>query len=610
MCSYCLWSLNLTGYVTPLGADVQRGLQTSGGPCGHVLGKRVNMGPKQTKVQSALLLPGELKIRATVAPEVIRNRKPNGKWCNLEKTDLQALAQLVKEESRPCFRVYGPVLAGAPCLMTAKNDYMAAVALVCRMFQDPPPPEPGTWDWATRFTDLLWPGFASKPEAFTIVQWLESMPSHRRLALTAAAAEYARFGWNNALHSKFKSFIKDELLPAFTKHDGALLPLRHVVARLINAPNDVAHCIAGPKIKPFMAWLKHQWHEDNFIFYGSTGPDALGRWLKRFTSRGPRFYFWSDYTSFDSSHSHDSWSFVERFYSDHMHDKDFARVLQAWRTPSGVMGNLKFAGRTMNASGRDDTAFANAVLNGTAMFLSVTAAWLKKELRTVTKADVLRVSDLLMLSVCGDDALGSLPYMSAGRAAEFLTSARANIARFGFQAKMYGSDRVVDCVYLGHRPYLVGGEWYWGKTLGRCLYKLGYQTRVVGDAFADFHGVCQMHQACSAHVPVLSEITQTWLAAASGGKVNAWVCDPNKPWQEMGRFGPDHYDDSTLENLALAYSVDLGVLRGDLSGVTSTNAVTADDFRDLISYVRSAVTLTPCVLDHWLLRHMVLIDEQ
>lgn len=397
----------------------------------------------------------------------------------------------------------------------------------------------------------------------------------------------------------------------FEKNGLDLLPLRAMVDRLINAPHDVTHCIAGPKIKPYMAWLKSQWSYDSSLFYGGTTPDKLQAWLTRATSCGPKLVFWSDYSMFDASHNVDTWHFVEEFYQQHRHDVDFMRVLEVWRLPTGTIGDLRYQGRVMNASGRDDTALANALLNGIAMMLSVTAAWFRKPLRDVRISDLEAIKSELLLSVCGDDALGFLPACDDARALEFITDARAHLTAFGFKAKMFCSSRFEDAVYLGHRPLPVNGLWYWSRTIGRCIYKLGWQLGTRGDPSAHFLGIAAMHSQCSSHVPVLSDICKTWLSTRKGAKINHWKPDPNKPWERMGLFGPENYADDTIEALARAYTVEKTALRGDLD--LAGTIVTAASVRECINYVCEVVREAagrPCVLDHWLLRHMVVVDEQ
>jgi len=444
-------------------------------------------------------------------------------------------------------------------------------------------------------------------------EWLDSVPSNRRPILSRAMQLWHTGGWSSKYES-FNSFIKEEFLPYFDKDGLDLVPLRAMVDRLINAPHDVTHCIAGPKIKPYMKWLKQQWNHTTHLFYAGCDPDYVQAWLARATSFGCRLCFWSDYSMFDASHNSETWAFVEAFYDQYKHDVWFNKVLDVWRTPNGTIGDLKYQGRVMNASGRDDTALANAILNGVAMLLSVTAAWFKVPLSRVTRAHLELIKNDLQLGVCGDDALGFLPPVSEPEARGFINRARANLTMFGFKAKMFCSHRFEDAVFLGHRPIQVGGAWYWAKTLGRCLYKMGYQRGLSGDPGAHFNGICQMVSTVSAHVPILSDIAREWLAARKGSKVNAFKADlEHRPWQQLGRFGPKHYDAQAIASIARAYSIEADSCRGDLTaGGLESLCVTPGDVVECISHVVRTIRAsggTPCVLDHWLLRHMVAVDE-
>jgi len=477
------------------------------------------------------------------------------------------------------------------------------------MFRYPQPPAPGVWEWASQFKHFLFPAYEQPPEEMGVWEWLESMPSHRRRVLREVLQEWLVCPDWQPKHAKFHSFLKFEPLPRVDKDRDGIFDLQFLVDRLINAPHDVTHIIAGPKIKPYLGWLKKQWHRDNFLFYGSASPEDLQYWLARCTSKGRRLVFWSDYSMFDNSHNLDTWKFVEHFYRQHKADDLFQKVLDAWRVPEGTLGkDVKYRGRPMNASGRDDTALANALLNGVAMVLCVTASWFKLPLTQVKLSHVHLISTELDLSVCGDDALGFLPWVPEEEALGFINRAKEALAQMGFKAKMFCSDRFEDAVYLGHRPIQVSGSWYWSKTLGRCLWKLGLQNSLSGDGWAHFMGICKMHEVCSKHVPVLADIVGAYQAVGDGSKVNAWTPNPDKPWEMMGMFGPKYYDDDAIFSIASAYSVTRRPCRKDLSA--EDVVVTASDVRDLISYVRRTITQPgPCVLDHWLLRHMVWVDE-
>lgn len=594
---------------TRLGSEVQEGKQCAGGQCGLVYleptrlpapAKKLAASTFDAKCPQAKSGPG-IKVLASV----VRRAGARKRWVDLEREDMACLSRTPLPKLHVA-RVVGPVISGVPAMVTAKSNDMAMAALACRMFRSPPPPEVGVWDIASRLRRDVLPLYDDCPPEMDWREWLDGMPKRRQAPLREAMKLWQDYGWDNK-YGEFHSFIKEEILPCIDKDEWGLLPLKSVVARLINAPHDVTHCIAGPKIKPYLAWLKAQWHYQSPLFYGSTTPGKLQKWLTRMTYGRRRMVFWSDYSMFDSSHNEETWALVEDLYRQHRHDADFMRVLNAWRAPKGKIGDLKYIGRVMNASGRDDTAFANAVLNGFAMKLSVCSAWCGVPLEELTAAHLSKCDLDIDISVCGDDALGFMPDIGRDAMLKFRDAVKANLKRFGFDAKFFCSDRYEDAVYLGHRPYQVGEDWFWGKTLGRALYKLGYQRGISGDPCAHFMGICKMHEVCSKHVPVLSDLTQAYLDCNVGCKVNPYTPDENKPWEFMGHGAPGWYDTATLDSVARAYTVDRRPCREDLS--PRDVLVTRADVVDLISYIKSAVDGTPCVLDHWLLRHMVWVDD-
>lgn len=596
----------MRGAVCALGAQVLAGFEPAGGVSGFILLEGEQLPPPKSKWDLVEMPKGALKISKSEAQKIGISRPSNKKFIDLEKGDLKAFARQDFKRTIEA-RAVGPIISGARVMVSARTDHNAFKAVAARVFRPVPEPERGIWRFAKSHAHHLLPRWGDFPEALELERWLDSMPAERQRALRAAIDDYQRTGWM-LRYEDFHAFVKCELLPYFSKDAYGLTRLDAMVDRLINAPHDVTHTIAGPKIKPYLSWLKSQWSHDSSLFYAGVSPEKLQLWLDRATRQNKATVFWSDYTAFDASHNSDTWDFVESLYEPYKHDEEFQRVLRCWRAPKGRIRNLRYQAKVMNASGRDDTALANALLNGFAMYLSVTAAWCRVELREVTREHLEYIRTVLQLAVCGDDALGFLPETSEQDRKRFLEALRANLARFGFIAKAFASERYEDAVFLGHRPLPVGGRWYWARTLGRCLYKLGWQAGTRGDGTAWMRGVMQMHDLCSGHVPVLSDIARTFLRETEGYKVTEIRLDPNKPWEWMGRFGPRDYDDSTIEALARVYSVRKDLCRQDLS--PTDVLVTADDVRDLCRYVREAVKAQPTVLDHWLLKHMVWVDEQ
>lgn len=528
----------------------------------------------------------------------------------LENFDHSKLREIMDEApKRWRFALAGIACAGARPMVSASTPYVQAKALCGRAFlaQDPaewgPGPAPEIWRWARRFIPILLPDFMTRPMDFE--QWLATMPSVRRKLLREAWEKYSRNGWKPG-YRRFRAFVKSELLPGFGKSKLGLDKMTEMIDRLIQGPHDVTHVVAGPKLKPFVGLLKEVWGVEGPIFYGSVGPDKLHQYLQRIAAGGGT-YFWCDFSMFDVTHSSDSWKFLHHLYwKGGIRDPDFWKVLkEAWLRPRGSIGPFSYQADVMNASGRDDTALANGLLNGFATYLSAISAYSGKALCTLTERDVRAARAYLLLSVCGDDSLGKLPFMSTEKRQQFHERMARNIRMFGFEAKLASSERLVDAVYLGMRPYPVAGEWHWGKTIGRSTYKMGWVTvDKERDVMAHITGIADMHLRCSSHVPVLADLAEKIVELRQGAKRTPVFLDSNRPW-EWTRESGVKYDRETLEAVAQAYST-----RRDLfsPGVEMDQEVTVADVLDLIQTIRGVGQL-PCVVDHWLWRRMVLVDD-
>lgn len=527
------------------------------------------------------------------------------KWTAMVKDDLHKLRQ--PDPPKFTHALAGIGLSGARPMVSANTAYNKAKALLGRVYRQGKPapwgkgPAPYIWKWAERFIPELLPEF--RTHHMGVEEWLTTMPSRRRRALEQAYERYCRTDWQMS-YEKFCAFVKTELLPGFSKVGCDLDRLEEMMDRIIQGPHDVTHIIAGPWLKPMIKSLKEAWDSNNAIFYGSNSPEELHKWLQRFVA-SDRLYFWSDFTMFDNTHSRESWAFMRALYRRAgVDDPNFWRVLDAWEKPKGRIGPMRYRGPVMNASGRDDTALANGVLNGIATFLSATAAYLDKPLCTLTVQDVRYARTVLLLSVCGDDSLGSVPLLSGARASIFQNKIKDNLRMFGFTAKLFSSDKLSDAVYLGMRPYPTNSGWFWGKTIGRATYKMGWALlKGERDLAAHITGVAEMHSLCSSHVPVLSDLAAKILELRSGAKRTPVALDPNKPWEWTFRSGVK-YDDLTLRAVAEAYSVrptELGQHEVD-------QEVTVSDIKDLIDTIRG-IQAIPCVVDHWVWRRMVLSDD-
>jgi hypothetical protein len=289
-------------------------------------------------------------------------------------------------------------------------------------------------------------------------------------------------------------------------------------------------------------------------------------------------------------------------------DPLFWKVMEAWRRPSGRIGPFKYvAPKVMNASGRDDTALANGILNGFASYLSACAAWHRVDVMELTVKQVQACEGIITLSVCGDDSLGSLPPISELEMGEWRGRMAENVAMFGFETKLVSSPKLYDAVYLGMRPYPTRSGWFWGKTIGRATYKLGWcLLEKDRDILAHITGVADMHVLCSRHVPVLADLALKIAELREGMKRTPQerLQDPNKPWEWTLR-GQQPYDDLTIQAVADTYTV---VSTPGNPQQANGVIVTPHDVRSLIQEIQK-IQRIPCVVDHWLWRHMIWVDD-
>jgi hypothetical protein len=170
-------------------------------------------------------------------------------------------------------------------------------------------------------------------------EWIASMSiSRRRKMLTKALAEWEARGKHHPDFELISPFVKKELLAYFgrDKKSGSINGGKvRYIPRLIQAPHDETHLIAGPYLKPLVKTLKLAWNEKFWIFYASVGPQQLNAWLASIAKC--KSFFWSDYTAFDSTFSEHTWKMIEGFYR-HIYpnaEMDFWKVLDIWRRPKG-----------------------------------------------------------------------------------------------------------------------------------------------------------------------------------------------------------------------------------------------------------------------------------
>lgn len=525
-------------------------LQYSEGQCtasGH---------PGLVRVQTnALPLPAKLKTWAT-------RENLQTEACNIDRNDDQT-----DQLPRKGFTLVGFGVAGAVPLVTTPGVQSSRDALKARVFQvNEQRAEDSVWEIALKMkSELLDFQFQPKME---FEDWLNSMPSRRRRALKQAHEEYLSSGYVSKRHASFKAFVKTELLAVFDQ-DVMPIPRQSYKPRLIQGPNDVSHVVAGPVLKPLVKQLKKVWNGE-LLFYGSQQPELLDEWFNNNYSYG-KVLLMCDYSMFDCTHSKQSWEFMESIYREFCEsDDDFWRVLDDWRKPSGKMGKgaerIRYFAEIMNASGRDDTAFANAVVNGFCIALSLTAVYHHINIEDLTPIMVRSFLEENKVSVCGDDTLAILNPIKWN-----LDEISRNISRFGMKAdsdKIQISQDPFNCVYLGCRPYPTSKGWMFGPTLGRRLYKHHCMIKD-GDPYAWLTGVAQMEVNCYAHVPVLYDMAENILKLRKGKRRTPYAHEAQQYTLGPRSEPAPHYSTSSevLQYLANGYEVTVSCIEELISTI-------------------------------------------
>jgi hypothetical protein len=348
---------------------------------------------------------------------------------------------------------------------------------------------------------------------------------------------------------EISAFVKTELMPYFAQTpEGPDSTLAAYVARLIQAPHDDTHVIAGPYLKPLCHRLKEVWNWENWIFYASVAPEKLDKWINRV--RFAQSWFESDYSAFDATYSRQAWDMLEEVYRTIYPDapSEFWSVLDIWRAPHGVCRvrkedvRIEYQAEVCNASGRDDTALANALLNGIVLSLSFAAALAGKAVWEVEERDLSLASELCSIAIVGDDSLVACQF----DVSEYQEAIRENIAAFGMIVKTKVSHELCDMTFLGMMAYPVAGTLYWGPTIGRRTYKAFWQADPVGNLPAWLKGVC-VQLRMYANVPILSDLAKRSLELLPAKTpITTVKADEHQVWKAKETQAPD-WDQGTVD---------------------------------------------------------------
>jgi hypothetical protein len=473
----------------------------------------------------------------------------------------------------------GYLVSGAPPMVTDPTPLSTRDALLVRAFKEKKAPPPGMhrrWNHVEKLLPTILRGTNSslwdeqihfRDGTDDFEEWVKAFPGSRQRVLRRVKAIYDEVGPDAFRMDQFLAFVKTEKLPGFKVDEAiGLLALESYKPRLIQGPADITHVLAGPTLRQVLFALKRAWDKDSPIFYACTSPEQLDEWFNRHFLPGLTTFVMGDYSMFDRTIGKEALGCVTKIYRHILQavPEYFWHILDIWARPKGKCGfntGIKYACDYMNASGRDDTALINALLNGIVITVSMAATLNRVRVEAVTEQMIRKMQVDCKLGVVGDDSLWLMSVPFTQNQLELLCS---HIRSFGFMidsTKSELSQNPFRCVFLGQRPYPVAGRWYWGPTLGRRLYKHHWCIYKGGDPYAWLYGVADMEARCYPHVPILGDMGRQVCKVLKGSKKTPYE-DPEARHKlsERTERVPD-YDVGTLNYVAAGYDIDGETLR-------------------------------------------------
>jgi len=500
-------------------------------------------------------------------------------WATKEvKVKGATISEVLKSDprERPGPRLLGIGLSGAYPFVTSAGARPLLEAIMYRVFKkvDREQPSKRAFNKLAEHASLLLPGFTEPLEPMDQWEWICSYTnSRRRHQLIKARNERAERGHDHEDYGKISAFVKTEKLPFFKIVGGVPFSWEaQYIARLIQAPHDETHLDAGPYLKALTKRLKKVWGPHHWIFYGSTTPENLDEWLN--TIADCETFFFADYSAFDATHSRESWALIEGLYEKVFPRKDYPelwRAIDVWRKPVGKCKlrrdkiQISYRAPVCNASGRDDTALANALLNGLCLSAAFAAELAGVELEDLKPEHFEKASASLRISVVGDDSIVGCRFDVTKY------DVVRHLRRFGLIVKSETASDIACVTYLGQMPYRVGSKWLWGPTLGRRLFKAYWQCEPIGHPVAWVRGVAQQ-LSLHRHVPILVETAEKVLSLTKGPITT--MRDENKPWAARNAPTPN-WGPETVQALARRYGAHPFMIMRDIEIVKSIQRVPA-----------------------------------
>lgn len=279
-------------------------------------------------------------------------------------------------------------------------------------------------------------------------------------------------------------------------------------------------------------------------------------------------------------------------------------VAALWWKLARVKGRISYDGDVrnftagyVNASGRDDTAVNNAVVNAWLSFLG----WLSAghaaagrvfSLDNIDQQFCTELVAQMRIGIVGDDLAGAVPF----RWQRFSDQVEQLAESGGFSCKLTFVQHVDEIIFLGMRPYPVAvyedgvyrRRLRWGKQLGRCLYKAGWQLQPTVDALAWGKGVAWATLIGDNHVPILRAFALAVLSRTDGVKMKV----PTDLWRY-------HLTERREQRVITTDTVDMMI---------RVYGVNLRDIEDVESAFLSAPQL-PCILSHPTLDRIMAVDR-
>lgn len=475
--------------------------------------------------------------------------------------------------------------------------------------------------------DALWPGFSDGHyERMKLADWLEAFPVSRRKEF-AQARQRPDFGMTSIERlARMDVFVKQELANNATSQFGIerqferLGTQKPANPRTIANPSPEAHMTLGPHMRPLTHWFKKACRHDACVYYASDTPENLNYWVNQFYQPGdistesspeedryqavelvhsgkaynkkvkqydreelphrplPKWFglfrcVCTDFTMMDCSFDGPAFTFARRVY-EHLGFPRHGRVSALWkawakptlvtRLPNGKKIRMKPG--HINASGRDDTALVNFVINSTLTFLGWLSAHLCAQggtgdiadMRAMPESELRDFVRQVRIAIVGDDQCSVLPaalVKHAQHAADFA-------ARGGFTAKVAIFDDILEVVFLGRRPvptsvWRAGGwvpELRWASQAGRMLYKSGWQRIPTAANASWMKGKAFMEFLINSHMPISRAVFKATLSCLEGVNMVQPADFRIKPVPEI-RVATRPNDD-TWRFLMLVYGLD------------------------------------------------------